>query len=121
MSVVNPTEALLLQLEQSLLHPQTRKPDTAARLLADDFVEFGASGRRHGKADVLALLQNAPPERIEAADFQVRFLTPEVALLTYATARRGNAAPRCLRSSLWRQRDGNWQLAFHQGTPCEPP
>jgi len=115
---VSPAETLLLQLEQSLLNPQTRTPDTAASLLADDFVEFSASGQRHARADVLALLQSAPPERIEASDFQVRFLTPQAALLTYVTVKNGNATSRCLRSSLWRQRDGNWQLAFHQGTRC---
>jgi len=111
-------ETLLLQLEQSLLDPQTRTPETAASLLADDFVEFSASGQRHARADVLALLQSAPPQRIEASDFQVRFLTPQAALLTYVTVKNGSAASRCLRSSLWRQRDKNWQLAFHQGTPC---
>jgi hypothetical protein len=117
MSVVNSDEAFLLQRERCLLEPHSRTSNAVSELLADDFVEFGSSGQRYSKSDVIQSLKTESATKLEASDFRVRFITPEVALITYVTRRSGSLAARSLRSSLWRQVGGSWQLVFHQGTP----
>ncbi|NLU42649.1 MAG: DUF4440 domain-containing protein [Firmicutes bacterium] len=55
-----------------------------------------------------------------ATDFEARQIGPDVVLLTYRAAVRDRDMGRTtwtLRSSLWRRRDDEWQLVFHQGTP----
>ncbi len=84
-----------------------------AALLADDFAEFGGSGR-HWTVDAMrAALADAPPlDAVELLDFTVSLLAPDVALATY---RLGPPRP-SNRSSVWVRRDGRWQVRFHQGT-----
>ena len=90
-------------------------------LIADDFSEIGASGRRHDRAAVLAILRarlDEPAEdRCECSDFAVRELAPDVHLLTYACDRPGR---RTLRSTIWRRTADGWRAEFHQGTPAPP-
>jgi hypothetical protein len=110
-------------LELRLLDPRTRRsPAVLASLLADEFVEFGSSGRTYDKQQVVQALPQASGERYVLSDFQVRLLGAGVALATYRTAYygRGQETPRhALRSSVWVSRDGRWQMIFHQGTPAE--
>jgi hypothetical protein len=57
--------AQLLSLEQALLDPAFRRDRASvAELLAEDFVEFGSSGQRWTRAEILDLLateQYIPP------------------------------------------------------------
>jgi hypothetical protein len=51
--------------------------------------------------------------------FKTLVLAPGVVLVTYRAVRyRGGAASpeSSLRSSIWKQIDGRWQMRFHQGT-----
>ena len=106
--------AELLRLEAALA---ARDPDGIdgglASLIADDFLEFGRSGRVWTRESILELLKTGPSsdpglmERFEATE-----LADGVALVTYHGAR----ANRC---SVWVWRDGRWQMRFHQGTPTE--
>jgi len=43
-------ERLLEALERQLLEPQARKSILVSELLAEEFVEFGSSGRQFNKA-----------------------------------------------------------------------
>jgi len=115
----------LLQLEQRLVDPAVRK-DAAqlASLLADDFREFGSSGRVFSKANIVAHLQNEPAgsPTISLSDFATQVLAPNVVLTTYLATSQDPAtgeAIQALHSSLWIQRDQSWQMHFHQGTPTE--
>lgn len=110
--------AHLQQLEEELLRPDIRRdPARVAALLAEDFREFGASGRIYNKASVLAELIAEPPAQLSLTDFACQHLTPDVALVTYRSRRVDEAGARdALRSSLWIERDGRWQILFHQGT-----
>lgn len=85
-------------------------------LLADDCVEFGASGRPWSAAEVRLLVATPPPAgqlRLEIADFAVHQLSPGVVLATYRLL-PPNAS---LRSSIWVRRESRWVMRFHQGTP----
>jgi hypothetical protein len=121
MTAVHEIAALLLRNEQSLLDPAIRR-DRARLLsyLADDFNEFGSSGRIWTRSAIAELpaSQDFRPPAIE--DFHCRVLAPEVALVTYRTVRidpETGERRSSLRSSVWTKREGNWRMRFHQGTP----
>jgi hypothetical protein len=115
-------EEQLLNLEEQLLDPAIRRsPEAVAALLADDFIEFGSSGRVFDKASILEDLKNEPPHPASLlTDFALRELSPTVVLATYTATRRnpaGEPINPSRRSSIWTQVNGQWQLTFHQGTP----
>lgn len=106
----------LRELEESLLEPDVRKSERLVELIADDFVEFGSSGRTYTKADLVAALKAESPTLQSTADFRVELLAPTAALVTYRIRRHSQPPLDTLRSSTWRLRDGRWQMVFHQGT-----
>jgi hypothetical protein len=112
---------LLLRNEKSLLDPAVRRDrNRVLELLAEDFVEFGASGRAWSRDQVVELLAagNFQPPALEA--FECFLLAPAVALVTYRTVRTDAQTGACtvsLRSSVWIEHDGKWRVRFHQGTP----
>ena len=112
----------LKQLEEALLSNAVRRdPEQVAALLADEFREFGSSGRTFSKATILEELQTESPDRqVTLSDFTCSMLSPQIALVTYRTRRLTPIAPpfHALRSSVWVLRDGRWQIVFHQGTPA---
>jgi hypothetical protein len=118
-----PLEGRLSQLEEELLQPHVRAtPETAAKLLADEFVEFGSSGRIYNKPQTLDTLRSETAAEFAMSDFRVLSLAPGAALTTYRVSRfdrQSNRSTLSLRSSIWKMKDGRWQLVFHQGTPIE--
>jgi len=109
---------MLETLERQLLNTEVRRSaDTLDTLIADDFMEFGASGRRWTKADVLrALPEVQAGGAVHVSELSVKRLGDEHALVTYELMENGRAGPRTLRSSLWRRSGASWQIVFHQGT-----
>jgi hypothetical protein len=104
----------LLAAEQRLLDPEVRRDSRLVALfLADDFREFGKSGRIYTKADILTLLATETPQPIIIEAFHATPLGPESALCTYTSRTASGSA---LRSSLWQWHQGRWQMLFHQGT-----
>ena len=110
----------LRKLEEDLLQPETRKDrEAVAALLADDFYEFGSSGRVFSKPEIIQALQTEESSQISIADFRVQSLTSGIALVTYRAVEQGEAGREIrtsLRSSVWVMRDEEWQMLFHQGT-----
>jgi hypothetical protein len=117
-------DVLLRSLEEQLLKPEVRgSPDEVGYLLADEFIEFGSSGRVYDKRQIIAALQQEMPDpitRISLVDLVARRLAPEVILVTYRTIRPDRPESR-LRSSIWKLVEGRWQMVFHQGTPSKTP
>ena len=112
---------LIRSLEEQLLDPAVRRiPEAVAALLADEFVEFGSSGRRYDRPGILAALAEEQGFSAQLYDFTVHNLAPDCVLATYGVRiqRAGEEPQDSLRSSLWRHRDGRWQMWFHQGTPA---
>ncbi|HVU00889.1 MAG TPA: DUF4440 domain-containing protein [Polyangiaceae bacterium] len=107
----------LLALEKSFLTAEGRTPEHLDATVSDDFLEIGNSGRTYDKREAIAALKVAPvPADLAAslADFRVREIAPDVALVTYRTRLS-------LRSSIWRREAGAWRIYFHQGTAAPPP
>ena len=113
-------EQVLQKLEEDMRRPENRVPQVMATLLADDFVEIGSSGRALNKAECLQAVQNQSPYRMTATDFGVRMLSPSLGLVTYRVLRHSEPPLATLRSSIWQQRGGAWQIVFHQGTVIPP-
>ncbi len=104
----------LLQGETALLQPEVRRSREALEeLLAQDFREFGSSGRAYTRKEEIEGLLAETSREIRIVDFAVVELAPGVAMATYCSVHEASSA---LRSSLWVQRDGRWQMLFHQGT-----
>jgi hypothetical protein len=115
----------LKSLEENLVNPAIRRdPTLVAPHLADDFIEFGASGRVFDKASILEDLKNEAPRPASLlTDFAIRELSPTIILATYrATRFNANGEPiiHSRRSSIWTHVNGQWQISFHQGTPIPP-
>jgi hypothetical protein len=109
----------ILALEQKLLDPDVRRSmQQMDALLADEFVEFGKSGRVFNKEQVIAGLQKEHKTQYEILNFKTRTLADGVVLATYYTLlnEEGGKKTQSLRSSIWKMIDGRWQIVFHQGT-----
>jgi hypothetical protein len=115
--------ALLRDLEEELLKPEVRRSaDRLSYLLADEFIEFGSSGRIFDKRQIIDALQQETADTAQPLtllNFAVRRLAPDVVLVTYRATIQHRRESR-LRSSIWKMIEGRWQMLFHQGTPSEP-
>jgi hypothetical protein len=114
---------LLRGLEIELHQLETRcDPERLDALLHPEFEEFGRSGRRYSRSDVLLEFAGASAfPTIVASEFRLRSLASDVALLSYASAHSDEAGGLhryTLRSSLWVREAHGWRLIFHQGTPA---
>ena len=105
---------IILDKEKSLLDHKTRSSvEYLKAILADDFFEFGSSGKKHTKDDVMLWLVKEAPFMYEISEFNIQPLTDKVVLATYQIQLNHSHS---LRSSLWVLQDNCWQLKFHQGT-----
>jgi glyoxylase I family protein len=104
---------VLLRFESALA---SRDPDGIdgglMSLIAEDFLEFGSSGRVWTTGSIHEALDVPPGEPVTIEDFEVAELGGGVVLATYLTP----GPPAVDRSSIWVRRDGRWQVRFHQGT-----
>ena len=108
------------EIEESHLRADVRKsPESLRELLAEEFVEFGSSGRSYDREAVIESLVDEPPFEFRIDDFALRHQSDTLALTTYklSTWRHpGGPVKATLRSSVWVRRLGQWVLLFHQGT-----
>jgi hypothetical protein len=120
MTAVTDVALHLQTLERALLDPDVRADRArVAALIADDFIEIGASGAVFGKQTVLQALPEERGVAFEAGDMHACLVTGDVARIHYIVTRTaGDDVRRSLRSSWWRRDpDGAWRMVFHQGTP----
>ncbi len=115
-----PDTAELRKREEALWQSETRNdPAWMDQTLAADFVEFGQSGRRYERAEIIATPSADLVATLPLPDYAVALIAPDVALATYVSAeQRGAEQHLSRRASLWVKTGGRWVLRFHQGTPC---
>ena len=115
-------ESLLRELEERLLQPDVRKSaKDVMDLLADEFIEFGSSGRVFDKQQIINSLQNESIESLtqrSITEFKTLVLAAGVVLVTYRVVRHlsGEELVNSLRSSIWKLNNAHWKMIFHQGT-----
>jgi len=88
------------------------------KMMAPDFWEVGASGRRYSRESILNELERRysgeyVESPLEATEFHCRNLAEDVYLLTY-TLCQGERKTR--RATIWQRTDTGWKIVFHQGT-----
>jgi hypothetical protein len=88
------------------------------RVMAPDYWEVGASGRRYSRDFILRTLKQKPP--IDAAsagwqssDYGLRRLGPDTYLFTY-TLHQAERVTR--RATIWLTTGEGWRILYHQGT-----
>ena len=112
----------LLELENQLLLDETREsaPKLGA-LLASGFFEFGSSGTVYTYSEGDTFPCFPPHIHVQIIDFSLIPLSDSCMLATYTCIKhdeKSGLSNRSLRSSVWRETDGDWKIIFHQGTPC---
>jgi hypothetical protein len=112
--------AHLRACEETLLDPAVRRDRArVAALLAEDFLEFGSSGRVWTREQILELLATEDYQPPMMEDFMCSSIAKGVALVTYRTVRtdaESGESSAALRSSIWIEDSGEWRVRFHQGT-----
>jgi len=128
MNLTTPHDDLCAHLqacEQALLDPALRRDRSrVSALLAEDFLEFGSSGRVWTHEQILELLETEDYQPPVMEDFKCAFIADGVALVTYRTVRTDpltGETSATLRSSLWIKELGTWRVRFHQGTRTNEP
>jgi len=113
--------ARLTELEESLWRATTRFDRAHLdRVFADDFDEFGRSGKHWSREASIAADGEAFETVLPLPHLRVRALGPDAALLTYRSETTYPDDDMTLianRSSVWQRIEGEWRLRFHQGTP----
>jgi hypothetical protein len=100
--------------EEKLLQPDIRtSPKELTELLADEFFEFGSSGNVWYKRD--SAETGLSVREMVLSDFEIYPLSEDVVLTTYRVKDK-TRMQNTLRSSIWKFKDGRWQMFFHQGT-----
>jgi hypothetical protein len=115
--------AHLIRCERALLDPILRRDRAQVdALLAEDFLEFGSSGRVWDKRTIMDSLASENYSAPTVEEMHCARISADVALVTYRAVRTNEAAAtrsETLRSSLWVKESGKWRVRFHQGTPSK--
>jgi len=112
--------ALIKALELELLQPEVRKSkDRLNELIADNFLEVGASGKNYNKQDILNELPNQVETKFILQNFNTIEIAPDTILATYEVEKENlgtNNKTFSIRTSIWKNINGMWKIIFHQGT-----
>lgn len=109
----------LERLEEDLWREETRF-DVAymEQVLADDFVEFGRSGRIYQRSEALAVSKQPIDAVLPLPDLEIRLLGEDIAQVIYNShVTYHGVVQKAHRSSIWSRTVKGWVLRFHQGTP----
>ena len=97
-----------------MLDPGVRSdPVRMSRLLRDDFIEFGSSGRVYAKTMLIEMITHEEHARVVMRDFAVRQLASDTALVTYRSV--GQSGQEARRSSVWVQSGGSGRWCSIRG------
>lgn len=123
MMEINQIKMQIYQLESDLLTGEVRESaaKTEARL-SEDFIEFTSSGTvyHYTKGDVFINEKNNPELRWDILEFDIIKLSEDCFLAMYKLIKKDEKDEnrKCsLRSSIWKNKNGQLKMIFHQGTP----
>ncbi len=87
LNLTNEECEVLRQLEEELWREETRfDRQRMDEVIAEDFFEFGMSGRFYRREDTLAIPRQPIDAVFPLPDFKARLLAPDVAQVTYNSA-----------------------------------
>jgi hypothetical protein len=117
MEISSEDRETLERLEQELWYPDIEN-ERLNELLAQDFFEFGRSGRIWYRKDTIATVPQTKDTVFPLPELHIRLLHENVAQITYDSAFAYNGVVQNThRSSIWSRTTNGWELRFHQGTP----
>ena len=102
------------------LYHITDREERLNELIAETFIEFGASGNVYNKELILESLPNQEKTHFEMFNFSLRQLENKTVLATYSIEKDSiveRKKTKSLLSSIWQFNIDRWQIIFHQGTP----
>ncbi|WP_246780447.1 DUF4440 domain-containing protein [Rhizobium sp. AQ_MP] len=117
-----PSLAEIVALEETLHRPEVRRcRQTVENLIAEDFMEIGASGKIYDRRAIIELLAKEPAlpdDVVKSMNYSLKMISEGSVLLTYETERihADGLQRRAARSSIWVQTGSKWQMLFHQAT-----
>ena|SRR5690554_6012086 len=101
--------------ERWLVDPEIRKDsERIAALLSAEFMEFGSSGKVYRKRDVLDRVNRPGSATYQLSEFAFKMLGEGHILVTYRSI--NSYKEMALRSSIWVNENGSWQMLHHQST-----
>jgi hypothetical protein len=108
-------------LEESLWIAKTRfNKNYMESILADDFFEFGRSGKIYSRKETLYILLQKIDAVVPLQNFKLHYISDDVVQTTYISeVTYDNEKQFANRSSIWVKKTDRWNLYFHQGTPVE--
>ncbi len=108
------------RLEKSLHKPGFRKnPVKLNKIIADEFIEIGKSGKIWNKTAIIDALKNEISTEITMTDFVLSVLSENLVLVIYTAhqiTKDGSSESNSMRSSIWKLFGNDWKMIFHQGT-----
>jgi len=112
---------ILERLEHDLWRESTRFDSAYMdKIMAEDFFEFGRSGRIHSRESCISQESVQINAVIPLQNLTIRMITEDVAQVTYnSSANYDGVEEKGRRSSIWSKTNGQWELRFHQGTPYD--
>jgi len=111
----------ILELQEQELWREDLNKQRLNELLAQDFFEFGRSGRVWQRQDILAAELSRRDAVRPLPEFHIRLLDEKIAQVTYDSAFiYDGVVEHTHRSSIWSRTSSGWVLRFHQGTPFQP-
>lgn len=113
------TNELLYDLEKMLhLYEVRSKKSELIKFLSPTFFEFGSSGKKLTLENVLEILVKEDGSTvIESFNYESKQLSDNVYLIAYISRHVSkDHSEEFIRSSIWRNNSGIWQMEFHQGT-----
>ena len=92
--------------------------DALEAMIADDFLDIGASGRVYDRAYAIETsldryARGPEPHDWLCSDFAVRQVASDLFQITYVLSEPDRTTRR---STFWRDDNGTWKIVFHQGT-----
>jgi len=115
---------ILIEQEMALHQYEIRKnKDAVIRLLHPNFKEVGKSGASYEYEEIVQSMssEKLPSVNIHSQNYECIQLAPSVSLLLYQSVcidKNGKKSHFTKRSSIWVFNGENWQIKYHQGTPC---
>lgn len=115
---------ILIEQEKALHQFETRQSKSEiCSLLHPNFQEVGVSGATHTLEGILKNMESEKSTEgfIQSQGYECIELEPTVKLLLYKSAwvdSSGSKSDFAKRASIWVLVGDNWQMKYHQGTPC---
>ena len=121
MKISSQDRETLEDLEEELWRKETRfDTHRMKEIIADDFFEFGRSGRIYQRQATLTAISQTIDAVLPLPEFHVRLLNENTAQVTYNSAvKYDGVVEYARRSSIWSRTISGWILRFHQGTPFQ--